>query len=350
MEKKIQAKVKDFTASMYALDFKKLVQYYFYPPDVQEFTTNMLWLAEHMAPFGETAGLLNLFPNVHSLEQLKTLSQADFVGTFMGRMIQKIPAKKMQEMLDSIQITEIEREDNIAAVTYTFDNVFEENGEVMESHLDLILEDGTWYFKFKSGMQNFFNVYHEQIAIFYERKKKDRLDLLESSQFNELEPFKVMGYRNLEGRTVIEPRFREAKDFSEGLAAVKVFSKYGYLDQTGTFVIEPQFDRAEEFQNGIARVARRTEDWEWEYGLVDKNGAWILPYTYDKIDEFCEGLAVVKQGEKYGYLNPKGEVVVEIAYDSAEDFEDGQAAISYETGEEIKYMILNTKGEIVDSY
>lgn len=347
MEKKILEKVKHFTASMYASDFQTLVNDYFYPPDVQEFTDNMLWMAEQMAPFGETAGLLKLFPNVNTLDELKALSKTEFVEIFVSRMLRKLPKDKLQDMINSTQVLEVEKEANTALVTYTMKNVFEENGEDLTSQMELILEEENWYFKFKSGMKNFFNVYQEQIAVFYEREKKDRPDLLEKSQFDDLESFKVVGYRNLEGQTVIEPRFREAHTFEEGLAAAKVFSKYGYIDKSGQYVIQPQFDKAANFENGIARVAQRTDDWDWKYGLIDKSGDWILPYTYDEIDEFCEGLARVKQNDKWGYLNSKGEVVIEIAYDTATDFEDGEAHITMETAEETKYMTINLKGEIL---
>lgn len=347
MEKNILEKVKHFTASMYASDFQTLVNDYFYAPDVQEFMDNMLWMAEQMAPFGETAGLLKLFPNVNTLEELKKLSKTEFVEIFVSRMLRKLPKGKLQEMIDSTQVMEVEKEVNTALVTYTMKNVFEENGNPIESQMELILEDGNWYFKFKSGMKNFFQVYQEQINVFYEREKKDRPDLLEQSQFDDLESFKVVGYRNLEGQTVIEPRFREAHPFIEGLAAAKVFSKYGYIDKSGQYVIQPQFDKAASFEGGVARVAQRTDDWDWKYGLIDISGDWILPYTYDDIDEFCDGLARVKQNDKWGYLNKKGEVVIEIAYDSATDFEDGLAEITIETESEIKYMTINLKGEIL---
>ena len=72
------------------------------------------------------------------------------------------------------------------------------------------------------------------------------------------------GYVDRHGREVIAPRFFEAGDFSEGLAAVDVGGaddsmcgrprKFGYVDLTGVFRIEPRFAIASGFQGGRARV------------------------------------------------------------------------------------------------
>ena len=49
------------------------------------------------------------------------------------------------------------------------------------------------------------------------------------------------GFVDLKGNVVIEPRFDEAKSFSNGLAGVRVGEQWGFVDTTGTLVIEPQF-------------------------------------------------------------------------------------------------------------
>ncbi|HEV2859869.1 MAG TPA: WG repeat-containing protein [Pyrinomonadaceae bacterium] len=72
------------------------------------------------------------------------------------------------------------------------------------------------------------------------------------------------GYVDRQGREVIAPRFFEAGDFSEGLAAVDVGGvdgsacgrphKFGYVDLTGVLRIEPRFAVAVSFRGGRARV------------------------------------------------------------------------------------------------
>jgi hypothetical protein len=41
------------------------------------------------------------------------------------------------------------------------------------------------------------------------------------------------GFINAEGRVVVEPRYPEARDFSEGLAAVAMGDRWGYIDREG---------------------------------------------------------------------------------------------------------------------
>src|SRR5262249_43249885 len=70
------------------------------------------------------------------------------------------------------------------------------------------------------------------------------------------------GYIDHEGNVVIRPRFGEAKDFSEGLAAVRtkkttVYGRgdtWGYIDKTGKYQIEAVYNEAHGFRGGVARV------------------------------------------------------------------------------------------------
>lgn len=49
---------------------------------------------------------------------------------------------------------------------------------------------------------------------------------------------------------------------------------------------------------------------------------------YDYLGDFSEGMAVVRKGEKSGFINSKGELVVTCQYDAATPFSDGIAAVS----------------------
>lgn len=62
------------------------------------------------------------------------------------------------------------------------------------------------------------------------------------------------GFVDKTGKIVIDFQFEDAKDFSDGLAVVKVNGKYGYIDKSGKMVIEPQFDYANSFKNGFALI------------------------------------------------------------------------------------------------
>lgn len=68
------------------------------------------------------------------------------------------------------------------------------------------------------------------------------------------------GYMDTKGNVVIAPQFKSAREFSEGLAAVRpegVPEVWGYIDTTGHMTIEPQFHDAKSFHEGLARVVRQ---------------------------------------------------------------------------------------------
>jgi len=64
------------------------------------------------------------------------------------------------------------------------------------------------------------------------------------------------GYIDQKGKFVIvlEGKFKEVRDFSEGLAPVKIGEKWGYINPSGSVVIEPKFAYGEPFKHALARV------------------------------------------------------------------------------------------------
>ncbi|MBV9211753.1 MAG: WG repeat-containing protein, partial [Acidobacteria bacterium] len=58
---------------------------------------------------------------------------------------------------------------------------------------------------------------------------------------------------NKSGSLISATGFEAARDFSEGLAAVRVNHKWGFIDKQGRFVIKPQFEAAKQFSDGLAR-------------------------------------------------------------------------------------------------
>ena len=86
----------------------------------------------------------------------------------------------------------------------------------------------------------------------------------------------------------LEERFDGARDFSEGLAAVKRGGKWGFIDKSGRLVIEPRFDDASDFKSGRALVKRGGL-----YGYVDERGEFAVPPRYEYAEDFSEGLAAV---------------------------------------------------------
>lgn len=141
------------------------------------------------------------------------------------------------------------------------------------------------------------------------------------------------------GKVIVKPEFFEARDFSEGLAAVKNDkNRWGYIDKTGKIIVDFQYAAAADFSEGIARIQLEGEDhWNGLTGYIDRNGKTIIKpqFVADQLKMpesggFSEGLAVVEKNGKMGYVDRTGKVVIEPKYDAAYPFIDGRAAVQVE--------------------
>ncbi|NNE45226.1 MAG: WG repeat-containing protein [Rhodothermales bacterium] len=171
------------------------------------------------------------------------------------------------------------------------------------------------------------------------------------------------GFINSNGRMVIEPDFRSAGSFSEGLAPVRSSSRFGYIDRTGEYAIEPRFEYAEPFSDGVAavridgrwgyidkngsvvinptfvnagpfsddRAFVRTAEYDWEY--IDSDGEIVRTSETPRLDNheyttFSEGVALYEgSDDSYGFIDRDGNPVIPAQYASARAFSEGKAAI-----------------------
>ncbi len=145
---------------------------------------------------------------------------------------------------------------------------------------------------------------------------KDNQLAIIDSKGKELTPFQfdlIKLYEDTEGEEDLIARF------SEGLAWAAKDGKFGYVDKEGNTVIpfrylpgkdedvtsewfdhQPCYD----FHQGLARVWDKATG---KYGYIDKKGNEVVPCRFDEAEDLSEGLAVVRVGEKSGYVNTKGE-------------------------------------------
>jgi hypothetical protein len=139
------------------------------------------------------------------------------------------------------------------------------------------------------------------------------------------------GWIDTTGKLVIEARFEPSGDarFREGLVVVSDGGKLGYLDKNGGWAVAPAFSSASEFSDGLAAVVR---DGAWEY--VDKDGktAIALDASTQSALPFSEGLAAVWMThdgmKKRGYIDKTGKIAITPEYDIAAPFDRGLAEVS----------------------
>lgn len=184
----------------------------------------------------------------------------------------------------------------------------------------------------------------------------------------------MWGYVDQAGKMVIEPKYRDAGTFSEGLAPVGMDSENGYvsgfIDNSGKMAIEAQFEEAHGFSEGMAAVRlpdkgalvqRYGADSARKWGFIDKSGKFVIEPQYEGADAFSDGVAAVCLDNKWGYIDKTGRFVIMPKFDRACRFVNDRAAVltneatgylSLQVGEDMyravggRWSYINKKGEV----
>ena len=90
------------------------------------------------------------------------------------------------------------------------------------------------------------------------------------------------------GRPIWSQKFYDARDFSQGRAAVRVGQKWGFIDKRGHFQVTPKYDSALDYSEGLAAVKR-----SGKWGFVSKSGSIAIRTQYWRCGSFSNGRALV---------------------------------------------------------
>lgn len=165
---------------------------------------------------------------------------------------------------------------------------------------------------------------------------------------------------------VINYQYEDARDFHEGLAAVKSRDRWGYIDYLGRIAIpfvyrvpeagdfsdgfafvgdhyidtegQPAFTRIDEdtderierfFTNGLPfseGMAAVQSGGQW--GFIDLMGNYLIAPSFLRVGSFVDGLAPAMNKEGlWGYINVRGKYVIDPIFTRAHDFHEGLAAV-----------------------
>ena len=173
------------------------------------------------------------------------------------------------------------------------------------------------------------------------------------------------GFIDREGQVGVEPKFLSVGDFSRsGRAwAKQTDHKIGYIDSSGRWAVEPGFTIAYGFSEqramaGITvgrtstRISGSTGQSIYSFGLIDFDGEWIVeplddsdPRYWSTGGTFSEGLCSVQvDGDQFGYIDTTGTMVIPPIYSTAEEFHDGLALVGLTEG---GYQIIDKNGSTV---
>jgi len=132
--------------------------------------------------------------------------------------------------------------------------------------------------------------------------------------------------------------------FSEGLIVARHMKANlcGFLDKMGDFVIDPKFNDASNFSEGLARVSIVKDDHREYLGFIDRRGEYVIPPTFDidhdflrSATDFSEDWASIMEGPptlekidpKYVYIDKTGDIVMRTDFSFADQFHEGLAAV-----------------------
>jgi WG containing repeat len=148
-------------------------------------------------------------------------------------------------------------------------------------------------------------------------------------------------YIDKSGTMLTKERFDFARDFSEGLAPVRIGELWGYIDKMGSIVITPRFEDAESFHSGLSRIRMNGL-----YGYADKSGNIVVKPRQKHAESFSDGLAVVGDDLGYWYIDQHGNQTFQGKFEVASPFFKGLANVKLSDG----FAYITKSGRSVFSY
>ena len=149
------------------------------------------------------------------------------------------------------------------------------------------------------------------------------------------------GYITMNGRSFFASNLEACRDFSDGMAAVKIkeTGKWGFINQTFATVIPPTYQEVGDFSENVAPV-KLNDQW----GVIDKQGRMLVPCKYDEVNPCRENAIAVCSDGKWGFIQPSGQLLIDMQYKKVRSFSEGVAGVSPDGKH---YLYIDSKGKQV---
>lgn len=189
------------------------------------------------------------------------------------------------------------------------------------------------------------------------------------------------GFIDKTGKAIISPEYTFSTSFNSGYAIMSKDEQYTVIDAAGKHVLPFTDYTINSFRYGVAVISK-----DYRYGLMGEGGKIILPAiygdikpagnnlfivaeapakgsfflgkhhlynskgmpaikeSYDLIYSAANGFMMIKNGDKWGYMNPDGAVVAPAIYESIKNIKsDGTACIKSKG----MWGVMNGQGKII---
>jgi hypothetical protein len=128
------------------------------------------------------------------------------------------------------------------------------------------------------------------------------------------------GFIDRTGRVVVAPKYDQALEFSDGMAAVRVGKKWGYIDASGELRIPPRFEGM--IGLPFCGAGAIVYDSSGSLTFVDRAGKLIQTRNWEKMLNCVNGIVPVREKRKWGYLSTNGALLVEPTFEDTGLFGD----------------------------
>lgn len=129
---------------------------------------------------------------------------------------------------------------------------------------------------------------------------------------------------------LLAPRFPTQPFITEGLVSFQKDSLYGFMDKHGKVIIEPAYKRANGFMEGMAAV--QVKDGLW--GFINKKGEMLIKPAYTSTSYFSDGVCVVFNGKSAydntrldGVIDKTGKLIIPFEERAIHSFKNGRAVV-----------------------
>ena len=131
------------------------------------------------------------------------------------------------------------------------------------------------------------------------------------------------------------------------LFPVKSGKEFQYIDREGKIIINPQFKEASIFREGVALVKTSGENPQW--GFISEEGKFIIPANYKRATIFSEDLAwTVSENGFPKAINKKGEIKFTMQNaEAVKIFKEGLAAFSVKDSSGLRWGFVNDDGKVI---
>lgn len=155
------------------------------------------------------------------------------------------------------------------------------------------------------------------------------------------------GFKDLHGNTVIKAKFKNARDFQNGMAAVQLNKRWYFINNKGKR-ISRSYSAVHSCSEGMAAVRLASGKWTF----IDKTGKQPFARSFEHVAKFSDGLAGVHTSRGSAFINKKGEYVIQPQSNHILNFKNGKAKIgvqrsSYLMPYDYDWGVIDKTGKII---